>query len=299
MLREVIVRVDGDSAEALADALLAAGALSVGIVDADAGSDAERPLFGEPGVEPQCSAWPRNLLQILVPVGADPAQLIASAAQAVGASPPPVQAVAQVEDADWVRATQAQFPPIRIADGVWIVPSWHEPPEPAAINIRLDPGVAFGTGTHATTRLCLQWIAAHPPRGQRVLDYGCGSGILSIVAARLGAREVVGTDIDEQALRAARSNAERNAVAGQYTAPDLLPAGPFDLVVANILANPLKLLAPLLLERTARGGRLLLSGVLQRQALDLIDCYARIDPAVPLAVAGVQDGWVLLAGTRG
>jgi ribosomal protein L11 methyltransferase len=182
-----------------------------------------------------------------------------------------------VEDADWVRRTQAQFPPVRVGEALWIVPTWHDPPDPEAIVIRLDPGVAFGTGTHPTTRLCLSWLLQHRPEGARVLDYGCGSGVLAIAAARLGARVVIGTDIDEQALAAARANSERNAVTLVYTAPDRLPPGQFDVVLANILANPLRLLAPCLLARVRPGGMLVLSGVLQRQADELIAVYAQAD----------------------
>ncbi len=298
MLREFVVQVDGDSADAFSDALLAAGALSVSLADADADTVREQPLFGEPGGEPDQAAWPYNLVRVLVVPGTDVARLIVAAAAACGIAPPAVQSAREVEDADWVTLTQSQFPPVRITDGLWIVPSWHEPPQAGAISIRLDPGTAFGTGTHPTTRLCLQWLAAHPPRDLRVLDYGCGSGILSIAAACLGAREVIGTDIDEQALVAARLNAARNGVAGQYTAPHLVPSGAFDVVLANILANPLKILAPVLLARTARGGRLLLSGVLQRQAAELADWFARIDPDVALAVEATDDGWALLLGTR-
>jgi ribosomal protein L11 methyltransferase len=196
-----------------------------------------------------------------------------------------------------VRLTQAQFPPTRIG-ALWIVPSWHEPPDPSAINIRLDPGVAFGTGTHPTTRLCLRWLQQHMRHGARVLDYGCGSGVLAIAAAKLGAGEVVGTDIDEQALAAARANSARNAVDALYTAPGELGSGQFDVVLANILANPLRLLAPMLLARVAPGGSIVLSGVLQRQADGLIADYARADRAVRLSVWAADDGWACLSGTR-
>jgi ribosomal protein L11 methyltransferase len=299
MLRQVLLLTDAAGAEALSDALLEHGALSVSIEDADADTDQEQPLYGEPGAEIGPAAWTHSRLLVLLPPGADPAQLIAAACEAAAMPMPRIAAQHAVEDADWVRLTQAQFPPTRIDRKLWIVPTWHELPDPTAINIRLDPGVAFGTGTHPTTQLCLKWMMKHPPRGARVLDYGCGSGVLAIAAARLGAHEVVGTDIDEQALDAARSNSALNAVAARYTAPDRLGAGIFDLVLANILANPLRLLAPVLLARVAPGGALVLSGVLARQAGELAAVYAGSDPSLALSVWATDQGWVCLAGRRG
>ncbi len=305
-LREVTLTVDEALAEPLADALLALGALSVSVEDAAADTADERPLYGEPGMPVAAQAWHRNRLTVLLDAGSDPQQLLAAAADRIDIAAPAIDAQRSVDDQDWVRITQAQFPPTQVGTRLWIVPSWHTPPEPTAINIRLDPGVAFGTGTHPTTRLCLAWIEANLQRGARVLDYGCGSGILAIAAARLGAREVWGTDIDPQALAAARANSLANGVppeAARYTEPDALPAagtsaGRFDLVLANILANPLKLLAPALLARVAPGGALVLAGILARQTDDLIATYARIDPGVQLRAWREEDGWVCLAGTR-
>lgn len=298
MLREITLLADAAAADVLSDALLAAGALSVSIEDAERDTADEQPLYGEPGGEPDRAAWPHNLMSVLLPAGTDPAQLLAAACEAASIIPPQIGGEREVEDADWVRLTQAQFPPTRIGRDFWIVPTWHEPPDPAAVNIRLDPGVAFGTGTHPTTRLCLSWLQKHLRCGERVLDYGCGSGVLAIAAAKLGAGAVVGTDIDQQALAAARSNSERNSVDALYTAPGQLPSGQFDVVLANILANPLRLLAPMLLARVARGGALVLSGVLQRQADELIAVYAQFDCAVPLTVWASDDGWICLAGRR-
>ena len=298
MLREITLLADAVSAEALSDALLEGGALAVSIEDADADTADEQPLYGEPGGHAELAAWSHNRLSVLLPAGTDPAQLLAAACELLSIAPPLICAERQVQDADWVRLTQAQFPPTRIGDALWIVPTWHDPPDPAAINIRLDPGVAFGTGTHPTTRLCLSWLLQELPRGARVLDYGCGSGVLAIAAAKLGAREVIGTDIDEQALDAARANSARNGVDARYTAPDLLPAGQFDVVFATILANPLRLLAPMLLARVAPRGALVLSGILERQAGELITAYAQADSAVPLAAWATDGGWVCLAGRR-
>lgn len=306
MLRELTVIVDEARAEALSDALLDAGALSVSVEDAQADSADEQPLYGEPGMTLERHAWRSSRLLILIEAGTDPAQLLAAAAVATELQAPEIAGLRAVEDADWVRLTQAQFPPTRISDRLWIVPTWHQPPDPNAINLRLDPGVAFGTGTHPTTRLCLAWLDAHPPLNRRVLDYGCGSGILAVAAALLGAREVVGTDIDPQAIEAARANSLANGVpadASQYTLPDrLLPTGTadgtFDVVLANILANPLKLLAPALIARVAPGGSLVLAGILERQTDEMIDLYRRLDPTLPLTAWRCEDGWVCLAGTR-
>ncbi|HUL64177.1 MAG TPA: 50S ribosomal protein L11 methyltransferase [Burkholderiaceae bacterium] len=299
MLREFEIMVNAAAVEPLSDALLAAGALSVSVRDADADSDIEEPLFGEPGFEPARNAWRENRLAVLIDSTMDPADLVACAAVGILDPSPRIASIRTIADEDWVRLTQAQFAPTRIGTRLWVVPSWHAPPEEASVVVRLDPGVAFGTGTHPTTRLMLEWLDAHPPSGLRVLDYGCGSGILAIAAAKLGAAHVVGTDIDEQALAAARANAAANLAPGDYTAPDLLPPGAFDLVLANILTNPLKLLAPLLLERVAQRGWLVLSGVLERQAEEVRAAYAQNDAQVPLSVWRAAEGWVCLSGTRG
>ena len=197
-----------------------------------------------------------------------------------------------------MRITQAQFSPVKVSDRLWIVPSWHEPPSSEAINIRLDPGVAFGTGSHPTTHLCLQWLDTHVTSADTVLDYGCGTGILAIAAAKLGAANVTGTDIDPQAVESAAFNAEHNEVTAKFVLPGDLPAGRYSLVVANILSNPLKVLAPALLGRVAPGGRLVLSGVLARQAEEVIEVYRKTDPNVELSVWREEDGWVCIAGQR-
>ncbi len=286
--------VDAAHAEAFSDALLEAGAISVSIEDADAGTVRERPLYGEPSWE-SGSAWNRNRVHALAAQDCDAAALIGAASIAAGILPPQFTQ-AQVEEQDWVRATQAQFAPVQAGEHLWIVPSWHAPPQdPAAVVVRLDPGLAFGTGSHPTTRLVLGWLERIGCAGLRVLDYGCGSGILAIAAARLGAAHVDGVDIDPQALVAAASNAADNGVTLRACTPDTLAPGQYDIVLANILANPLITLAPEIASRTRPGARIALSGILGAQAADVIAAYAT---SCELRVAGSEDGWVLVAGTR-
>jgi len=253
--------VDGDQAEALSDALLAAGALAVSTEDRDAGTEAEEAQFGEPGLA-DLKSWRHNWVVALLDGDADVPALLASLNL-----PEPIEyRLETVAEQDWVRLTQSQFDPIRIADRLWIVPSWHEAPDVDAIAIILDPGLAFGTGSHPTTRLCLQWLEANLRPGETVLDYGCGSGILAIAAVKLGAGRTVGVDIDPQAVESARDNAARNAVEADFRLSGDLPEGDYDVVVANILTNPLKALMPLLAARTRPGGRIILSGILEAQA---------------------------------
>lgn len=297
MLYEVTFSADERSAEALADALVEAGALSVAVEDANAETPDEQPLFGEPGLVPVRHAWKASRLRVLVE-GEEAAALIAAASEAAGIEAPAIESSVAVADVDWVRTTQAQFQPTRISERLWIVPTWHEPPDPRAIAVRLDPGVAFGTGSHPTTRLCLKWLDTNLRRGDTVLDYGCGSGILAIAAAKLGAGLIAGTDIDPQALQSARANSVANEVAARYTDPDSLGAAAYDVVLANILSNPLKLLAPALLARVAPGGALVLSGVLERQADEVIAAYRAADARDSQRHAGAEEGWVCLAGRR-
>jgi ribosomal protein L11 methyltransferase len=290
---------DADAADAgpWADALLAVGALSVDVADPRAGTADEAPLYGEPGA-PGDAAWPVNRLTALFATGADPVQALAAAGRALQ-RPLPAYETRAVAEQDWVRATQAQFAPIRVAGGLWVVPSWCAPPEPGAVNLVLDPGLAFGTGSHPTTRLCLAWLVECLRRGERVLDYGCGSGILAIAAAKLGAGEVAGVDVDPQAIRASRSNAAANGIAATFGVPGSLPspaAAGVDVLVANILANPLLLLAPALAAHVRPGGRIVLSGVLEAQADEVAAAYA---PWFNISIWDRDDGWVALAGARG
>lgn len=296
-MREIKLLADERCAEALADQLMDAGALSATIEDADADRPDEQPLYGEPGLEPAACAWPRSIVSLLVEQDFDLVAELERLCKELGCDMPEVLSSAPVEDQDWVRLTQAQFPPTQVSDRLWIIPTWHEPKE-GALNLRLDPGVAFGTGSHPTTHLCLQWLDANVGADDRVLDYGCGTGILAIAAKLVGAREAVGTDIDPQAVEAAVDNARMNDVEAEFVLPEGMKDGTFEIVVANILANPLKLLAPALLGRVAPGGRLVLSGVLAKQADEVIEAYRAVDPAVKLAVWRQEGDWVCIAGTR-
>jgi ribosomal protein L11 methyltransferase len=293
--RECVLEVARDDAEALSEALFDLGALSVSVEDADADTPEEQPLFGEPGHEPTRLAWNRSRVVALLAEDADPALLVAAAANEINLSPLPAYTVREVEEQDWVRVTQSQFEPIHIGEHIWVVPSWHDAPEPDAVVLELDPGLAFGTGSHPTTRLCMEWLEQHVHPGERTLDYGCGSGILAIVAKKLGAGETVGVDIDPNAVEASRYNAERNHVEATFALPDDAPEGTFDLVVANILSNPLKLMAAMLCARVRPGGRLILSGVLERQAEEVAAAYAS---TIPLTVWRARDGWVCLHGVK-
>ena len=283
-------------ADAWGDALLAAGALSVDLADREADTAAEQALYGEPG-SPSDLRWPRCTLTALFDGDADVGAALAAAAAVLGREAP-AGTLTAVADADWVRLTQAQFAPIRIAEGLWIVPSWCEPVDPAAHNLVVDPGLAFGTGSHPTTRLCLQWLASALGAGESVLDYGCGSGILAIAAARLGAGAVVGTDVDPQAIAASVANARVNGVTAEFMLPELLAASThrqFDVVIANILTNPLRLLAPALAARVRPGGRIVLSGILEAQADEVVAIYA---DWFTIGVFRADEGWVALVGTR-
>ncbi|MDP2640769.1 MAG: 50S ribosomal protein L11 methyltransferase [Betaproteobacteria bacterium] len=290
----LILRTDARLADELSDALLAQGALSVSVEDANAGTAAEVPVYGEPGM-PVKTAWPQSLINALCEQHTDPAQLIAVACTRIGLAQAPDYRVEQVAEQDWVRRSQSQFEPIRISDKLWIVPSWAVAPEPDALNLVLDPGLAFGTGSHPSTRLCLQWLERTIRGGERVLDYGCGCGILAIAALRLGANAALGVDVDPLALLAAQANARRNRVDARFINTETAPDFQADLVVANILANPLILLAPLLAGYTGKAGRVALSGILETQAQEVMAAYA---PWFAMRVVDSDGYWALLEGLR-
>ncbi len=291
-LASLVFELDAGDAERLSDVLLDLNVLSVTSEDAAAGTDLERPLFDEPG---ETASWPRLRLHVLLAEGTDPRALIEQACAETGLAVPAALRIETVAERDWVRETQAQFAPIRISKRLWVVPSWHTPPDPAAIAISLDPGIAFGTGSHPTTRLCLQWLERHLRGGETVLDYGCGSGILAIAAMKLGAARAIGVDIDANAVRAAKENSGRNCVECEFYdshAPLTIEA---DAVVANILANPIRLLAPLLARCVRAGGRIALSGILEHQAQEVESSYA---PWFDFEARVRDEDWVCLSGVR-
>ncbi len=294
----VTLIVDARCVETLSDLLLESGALSVDVSDAAAGTPTERPLFAEPGSAPAIN-WAVNRVVALFNENVAIADVVPAVLRAAMLPMTTPYGIDRINDQDWVRLTQAQFTPQKISSRLWVVPTWHEVVDPAAINIRLDPGLAFGTGTHPTTRLCLRWLDAHLKQGESVIDYGCGSGILAIAAMRLGASRAAGVDIDVQALLAARRNALQNqADVTFYAAEDDLSENvisPAHVVVANILANPLTVLAPLLARFTLPGGQVVLSGILAPQAGEVRDAYA---PWFEMHTTDPDEEWVVLAGRK-
>ncbi|UJP06517.1 MAG: 50S ribosomal protein L11 methyltransferase [Nitrosomonas sp.] len=293
------ISTDAAHAESLSDALMALGALSVDIHDAAADTQGEQMLFGEPG-EPGGEIWQNAEISALFDQAADIDAIVHLLADTLSLAQPLQYSVNTVEPQDWVRLTQAQFEPIQISPRLWIVPTWHALPDPGAINLILDPGLAFGTGSHPTTQLCLSWLDQHVQSGDRVLDYGCGSGILAIAALKLGACDITGIDIDPQAVEASINNATHNRCdlhRFMFAAPDRIEIdnASMDIVVANILANPLQILAPVLAQAVRPGGHIVLSGILQQQAEEVIQTY---QPWFDMSAANMQEGWVLLTGCK-
>ncbi len=299
---ELCLMCPQDRVETLSDALDALDALSVSVEDADAQTDAEQALFGEPGMPPPQDGWQRSRVSALYA-----SEVLATDALALLLAQDffadcQMLGIHEVPEQDWVRLTQSQFAPVEITPAFWIVPTWHEPPTQARVIIRLDPGLAFGTGTHPTTRMCLRWIAQRAclddPRSEnnlgRVLDYGCGSGILAIAAAKHGAIDIDAVDIDAAAVQSTMLNAQANQVRLKAGLPDVV-TGVYQTVLANILATPLKVLAPLLWSRVAPGGSLVLAGILERQADELKAAYAS---CCQLKISDQQEGWILMTAMR-
>ena len=290
---QVNLVVPSQHAELLSDELMEVGALSTAIEDAYAGTDKEQPIFDEPN-EPSAEIWEQSLIIAMFDADTD----VDAAVALLPENMRPVKdayTVTSVADQDWVKLTQSQFDPIHVSERLWITPTWHEAPTDGSINIELDPGLAFGTGSHPTTFLCLRWLDANMPQGASVLDYGCGSGILAITAAKLGAGKVVGVDIDKQAIRASHDNATQNQVNIEVYLPDAQPEGQFDVVVANILANPLRMLGQMLAGRVKTDGQIVLSGILAEQVEEISALYQQWFDMKP---ATIQDGWACLFGTK-
>jgi ribosomal protein L11 methyltransferase len=280
--------------DVLSEALDALDALSVSVEDADAETEHEQALFGEPGMPPPKDGWQRSKMVALFAKEEQAQEAAVLLAAQDFFESCQILSIAAVPDQDWVRLTQSQFAPVEITPEFWIVPTWHEPPAQAREVIRLDPGLAFGTGTHPTTRMCLRWIATHKVTSQRVLDYGCGSGILAIGAAKFGASHIDAVDIDEAAVTSTELNAQANGVQLNAGLPELAQ-GTYNTVLANILATPLKVLAPLLCSHVHAGGHLVLAGILERQEEELIQAYA---PHITLKVVDREDGWILMTAHR-
>ncbi|WP_297956791.1 50S ribosomal protein L11 methyltransferase [uncultured Neisseria sp.] len=291
--QQITIAVNDHLAERLADALMEHGALSAAIEDAYAGTENEQAIFGEPGM-PAEQIWQQSKVIALFGEHDEAAAIVKAAAQESGLKDLSYDSET-LEDQDWVRLTQSQFDPIQISERLWITPSWHKAPAGNAVNLQLDPGLAFGTGSHPTTRLCLKWLDTQLKGGESVLDYGCGSGILTIAALKLGAGSAVGVDIDEQAIRASNDNAAQNDVQAHFYLPDGLPQGQFDVVVANILANPLRMLGEMLAARTKQGGRIVLSGLLAEQSEELGEIYSQWFDIEP---AETEEGWARLSGVK-
>ncbi|MBT9524835.1 MAG: 50S ribosomal protein L11 methyltransferase [Rhizobacter sp.] len=292
---ELLLLVPEDLVESVSDALMdELEALSVSVEDADADTASESALFGEPGMPAPRGGWQRSILKALFDkdeTATEAATLLLAQDWAEGVH---LQSLQTVPDEDWVRVTQSQFAPVAITPTFWIVPTWHQPPAAAQKVIRLDPGLAFGTGTHPTTRMCLRWTAQHAQAWPRVLDYGCGSGILAIGAALHGAQHIDAVDIDPAAVESTRANAAANGVTLNVGLPEAAH-GQYELVLANILATPLKLLSPLLCGHVKPGGSLVLAGILERQADELKQAYA---PWCELSVSDSEDGWILMTARR-
>jgi len=287
-LTALVLDLSGREADSLSDALLEAGALSVSCEEVLPAAGAAPAEPGEP------ASWPRVRLTALCASEQAPEQLLRQACEASGIAVRE-HGLSSVPDEDWVAKSRGAFGPIRVSRRLWIVPSWATPPEADAVNLILDPGLAFGTGSHATTRLCLRWLEDRIAGGETVLDYGCGSGILAIAALKLGARRAVGIDIDSDAVAVARANAKRNGIEGEFLESGSSLTFTADLVVSNILANPLKVLAPILVQRCRRGGHIALSGILAEQAGEVQRCYA---PWISFAAPEEEDGWACLSGIR-
>lgn len=278
-----------DAAQRLSDLLSDAGALAVTLQDA-----ADQPLYEPPpGATP---LWSQTWVTGLFDAEADLQAVLADLRNTLGEHDLP-HVISPLEDKDWEREWMDNYHPMRFGTRLWICPSWHQPPDVDAVTVMLDPGLAFGTGTHPTTALCLEWLDAHDVVGKHVIDYGCGSGILAVAAAKLGAQQVWAVDYDPQALHATTLNAEKNTVSTliHTVLPNDLPRQPTDIMLANILAGPLIELAPLFAELVRPSGAIVLSGILNTQADAVLQRY---QPWFDMAPATERDEWMRLSGVR-
>ena len=287
------IRASADYAHIMSDALIELGALSCAIEDSYLNSENEEALFGEPNI-PSNTIWQHNTVESLFDAAVS-IDTIINELKTITGLPHIDYTLDTVEEQNWVALTQSQFEPINILDKLWIVPSWHTSPNPDAINIILDPGLAFGTGSHPTTHLCLEWLIKEVNINDHVLDYGCGSGILSIAAKKCGAKQVIGVDIDPQAIIASIHNAKENHVDVQFYNSELPLTFEADIVVANILSSALSVLAPLIAKACKPHGKIALSGILKEQIVMLTEIYSTwFDLNKPIE----REGWILLSGTK-
>lgn len=290
--KQLIVNIDSQRAEQLSDIFFDLGALSVSIEDEHEGTELEQPIFNEPGMDVE-KLWEHSKVIILLDQNADVVNMVADAALELNHTFDYQEEI--VDDQDWVRLTQSQFTPIEITPNLFIVPSWHDIPNPDALGIILDPGLAFGTGSHPTTFMCLQWIADNVKPEHEVLDYGCGSGILAITAKKVGAIRVDGVDIDPQAIESSLYNASNNQVVVNFSLPNSFVAHQYDVVIANILSNPLRMLASALASYVKPSGQIILSGILANQIDEMCEIYSQW---FDMSTFTVQDGWACLHGVR-
>lgn len=296
--QEVTFTLEAEDVEKWSDTLLEQGAISISIEDAYANTDHEYPLFGEPEKKelPEEEQWPTSQISILLNDNINYRYLISSVATFLNKKEPKIIACKRIKEQDWVKLTQSQFTPIEVGEKIIITPSWTKKLKNIKpIRIVLDPGLAFGTGSHPTTQLCIEWLESVTKSTDTVLDYGCGSGILAIVADFCGAKNVVGVDIDPNAILTSKQNSTLNQRNIKFYSVDECPNQQFDIVVANILSNPLKMLAPLLSNKLSQAGIIALSGILNRQTSDIINAYK---PFIQLNIWKKNGEWVLLTGRK-
>lgn len=290
--KQIIINIDSQRAEQLSDIFFDLGALSVSIEDEHEGTELEQPIFNEPGMIVE-ALWEHSKVVVLFDDLADVASLVSAAEIELDAKFSYVQE--NVDDQDWVRLTQSQFEAIEVTPNLYIVPSWHSIPDAEATGIILDPGLAFGTGSHPTTFMCLRWIAENITPELEVLDYGCGSGILAITAKKVGAKLVDGVDIDSQAIESSLYNAEVNQVRVNFCLPNQFLAKQYDVVIANILSNPLRMLASALASYVKPSGQIILSGILESQIEEMCEIYAQW---FVMSTYTIQEGWACLHGVK-